>query len=83
MIAIVQRVTSKMIKVKVLMHKFDFVGIEGYCRNPENQYVKGDIIQDFPAVTGTKTMSTFDKETGEVKVMCYKTGEPLAFLVFA
>lgn len=76
------RVTAKMIKVRIFKNNYDCIGIEGYCKNPDNK-VKGDIIHDFPNVVGTTTMSTFDKETGESRVLSYKTGEPLAFLVFA
>lgn len=82
MTAEVIKTTSKMMLVVVRKNKYDIAGTMGYCKNPSN-LVKGDIIHDFPAISGITTMSTKDKETGEVRVMATKNGEPLSFLVFA
>lgn len=82
MTAEVIKTTSKMMLVVVRKNKYDVAGTMGYCKNPDN-HVKGDIIKDFPAISGVTTMNSKDKETGEVRVMTTKGGEPLSFLVFA
>lgn len=80
--ATVIKVCKKMILVRVSKNEYDASGTIGYCLNPDNKK-QGDIISDFPAISGITTMSMLDKDSGERRIMTTKSGEPLSFLVFA